>query len=249
MGRLWRLFHEALPAETGAELSLSREESHHARRVLRLRAGDAVCLFDGRGLDWEGRLARIEGDEVRVVLTRPAPPSVDPALRLELHQGLCRADRMEWIVQKGTELGLAKVHCHPTRRADLRQAGPKLLGRWRRIAIEAAKQSGRSFIPEIVEGARALPEACDGVPSWIATLDGEAPGLGQACVEVRPISHARLAVGPESGFDPDEVDAACASGWRRVRLGPRTLRAETAAIAATTMVLAFLGEMERSPPD
>ena len=249
MARLWRLFHDGLPNTPGTELLLSPEESHHVRRVLRLREGEEVCLFDGQGLAWEGRLSRVERNDVHVVLTQPSSECVEPRLQLELHQGLCRADRMEWIVQKGTELGLAVLHCHPTQRSELEAVGPKRLDRWRRIAIEAAKQSGRSVIPRIVEASAGLPPAGDDVPSWIAALDPQAPALAQRCTGVGKPARLRLAVGPESGFDPAEVEAAGAAGWMAVGLGPRTLRAETAAVAATAMVLGFLGEMGASPPD
>jgi 16S rRNA (uracil1498-N3)-methyltransferase len=249
MARLWRLFHDSIPEEAGARVALAPDEARHARRVLRLREGEAVCLFDGKGLAWEGAIESVDGDRVAVTLTRPAENSAEPRLTLELHQGLCRADRMEWILQKGTELGLASLHCHPTRRSELDEVGAKRLERWRRIVTEAAKQSGRDRIPEIVEHSAGLPPATDGIPSFVATLDEAAPALAAAAASVAGASRVRLAVGPESGFEPAEVEAAIEAGWRPVQLGPRTLRAETAAVVAIALTLSALGEMGGAVPD
>jgi 16S rRNA (uracil1498-N3)-methyltransferase len=243
MGRRWRLFHPELPRKAGSVIDLAPEEAHHARRVLRLAAGEAVAVFDGLGREWTGRLLRCEADLVRVSLERELlDPGADPTLAVSLFQAHCRPDRMEWVLQKGTEIGLAAVHPWPARRAEARGVSDSRLRRWERIVLEACKQSGRRRAPRI-ELREDLPEAAPGAVLAVALdptpgmpplrdyLAGEQPGA------------VWIAAGPEAGFEAAELERWAERGWRRAGLGPRTLRAENAGLVAAALVLHRWGDL------
>jgi 16S rRNA (uracil1498-N3)-methyltransferase len=242
MARLWRAFHPSLAASAGSVVELSAEESHHVARVLRLRAGERIRLFDGVDTEWEAVIEDSSPGVVRVRLEEECREPVEPRLEVSLFQGLCRSDRMEQVIQRCTEIGVAAIHPVGTRRAEGGPPGPKRLRRWRRIAVEAAKQSGRRRVPTV--------EPCDGPPltdgdDLLAILldpAGETPPLGEILAG-RPVRRVWLAVGPESGLDPEEVSLWCATGWRRAGLGPRTLRAETAGPVAASIVLHRWGDL------
>lgn len=234
MGRAWRV-HHADPPGPGHEVLLDREESHHVRRVLRLEPGDPLSVFDGRGREWSARVLEAERGGVRVLLGEELADPVEPDLPVHLYQGLCRPERMDWLVQKGTEVGLLAIHLVVTSKAKPPGITERRLARWYRIAKEACKQSGRRRIPTI-ESPNSFPP----VPSDVLglVLHSPAPGrpLGDYLGRSRP-REVWLAVGPEEGFDPGELKTLERSGWRRAALGPRTLRAETAGVVAGTIVL------------
>ena len=226
---------------------LTAEDAHHALRVLRMQPGEELELFAG------GRrmLAALEAPDAsgrlpaRVI--RPLP-STETALRLTLVQGLPKADKMEWIIQKAVELGVARIV--PVRmsrcvvRLDDRDAEKKLL-RWQRIAREAGKQSGRCVIPEV-----ASPVDLRQVPSLAAALDAcvvpweECEGRGPlAFHNAHPaLASLGIVIGPEGGIAPEEI--AQLSDCIPITLGRRILRTETAGLAAAAAFLALYGEME-----
>jgi 16S rRNA (uracil1498-N3)-methyltransferase len=243
MGRVWRVYHPDLPRAEGAEVLLSREEAHHAGRVLRLGPGDPLNLFDGRGREWVARVVEQDGGRITVRLERECDESVEAPCRITIFQGLCRADRMEWLIQKATEIGVNAVHPVATARGEGRPPGPAKMARWRRIAVEAAKQSGRRVVPSI-ESHDALP-AMSGTPGLVLDTAEGIPPLGAFLVGNAPPA-LHLAVGPEGGFDPAEVTTAVERGWTRASLGPRTLRAETAALVAAAAVLHVWGDLGSS---
>lgn len=242
MGRLWRAYHPGLPAEAGADVELTAEEAHHVGRVLRLGPGDRLSLFDGAGREWEAVIQAAPSGRIVARLDRERTEPVESPLELRLYQGLCRAERMDWLVQKGTEIGIAAFHPFPTARSERARADGKRLERWRRIAVEAAKQCGRRRLPEIAP-QDDLPEAGSG--EGAALLLDPGPGslaLGNLLVEPAP-GPVRLAVGPEGGFADDEIERWCAAGWRRAEIGPRTLRAETAGLVAAALILHAWGDL------
>lgn len=245
MARLWRAYHPGLPAQAGAEVELTGEEAHHVGRVLRLGPGDRLSLFDGAGREWEAVIQAAPSRRVLARLDRERTEPVESPLELRLYQGLCRAERMDWLVQKGTEIGLAAIHPIPTARSERARADGKRLERWRRIAIEAAKQCGRRRLPEITP-RDDLPERGSG--DGAALLLDPGPGsraLGSLLDESAP-GPVRLAVGPEGGFATDEIERWSASGWRRAEIGPRTLRAETAGLVAAAVILHAWGDLGAS---
>jgi 16S rRNA (uracil1498-N3)-methyltransferase len=240
MAALHRFFVDSSPA-TDEVLALGDAERRHAR-VLRLERGAAVELFDGRGGSWEATVADAARDrlEVHVGARRPPPASESP-LTLTVVQGLCRGSRMDEVVRHGTELGVAcfvPVRCHRSTRRD---GNPE---RWRAIARDAARQSGRSVVPP-VEPICDLDQFLSRAPAGLGLLlhppvDG-IPPLGALAVD--SVSSASLVVGPEGGLEGGEVRAALEGGFRAVSLGPRILRTETAALAAVAALQARYGDL------
>lgn len=240
--RRWRA-HVPGADPAAREWVLDRDESHHLSRVLRLQAGDGIAVFDGAGREWE---AEIVVPSATAAIVRPGPEidaPVEPGLEVTLYQGRCRADRFDWIVQKGTEIGVGRFVAVRTARSEPGRDDAKRSRRWERIALEAAKQSGRRRIPGIETLAR-LP----GAPAQevgIVLDAGEAAPLGAVLSRPAPRSVAIL-VGPESGLAPEELDALSANGWQRAGLGPRVLRTETAGPIAAALILHAWADLGRA---
>jgi 16S rRNA (uracil1498-N3)-methyltransferase len=242
MSRVWRAYHPQLTGERGAMIALSPEEAHHVHRVLRLAPGEPLRVFDGAGAEWSGVVARATPREVIVRLVEPYDePALDPALPVVLLQGWCRPEPADWIVQKATELGAASVGLLRAERAEGGRPSPSRLERWRRIAVEACKQCGRRRVPA-VEVVDELPQVPSGSLGLMPDPAPGHPALGQLLAAERPRA-VLLAIGPEGGFTADEISTATAHGFFRASLGPRTLRAETAAVAALTIVVHRWGDL------
>jgi len=223
----------ALPAP-GAELSLTGEVAHRITRVLRMRRGEPLALF-ARGQELECELIEA-GSPARVRVLAELPPEPQ-RIELNLYQALIRLNRFEWLIEKVTEIGVTAIVPIITERATVRanEVGATRLERWRRIAIEASEQSGRRSVPSIatpVSYAAALSSAtgCK-VFAW--------EGLRRpAGTRIQPDPRGlSLFIGPEGGWSDEEVERARAAGAAFMALGRNTLRSETAAIAAATLLL------------
>lgn len=236
-------------------IMLPPEVAAQVRTVLRLRPGDTVTLLDGMGTAYTVRLIAVEREHVIGCVTASDGVTTEPYHRVILYQGLLKAAKFEWIVQKGTELGVAgivPVHCA---RSVVEDVSVTKLQRWRTIATEAAEQSERGCIPVIespVTFAAALASLeRDPEVGQCALLAWEgittSPDAATITTLLRPAAVATIAlfIGPEGGFTAEEVTRASECGVRLVTLGKRILRAETAAIAAITLALSALGEMGR----
>lgn len=230
----------------GARVELPEWSAHHAREVLRLRAGDEVALFDGRGAEYVATLDRVTRREVHARIHSPVAPRPESPLRIVLALAPLKGDRMELVVQKATELGVAVIQPVITVRTDA-AARPALKGtrqeRWDKVATGAAEQCGRAVVPEVrttttldqliaqpFEGTRLLLlETGEGRP--LIALGLESP------------REVLLLVGPAGGFEPAEVERLKAAGFRAASLGPRVLRSETAAVAAVAVAQALWGDL------
>jgi 16S rRNA (uracil1498-N3)-methyltransferase len=235
MERGRRVYHPTVAGE-GAEIVLDLEETHHAIRVLRLRPGDPVSVFDGRGREWEAVLVSSDRGGAAIRTGAEMTDLIDPTLPVTLFQGLCRPERMEWVIQKGTEVGLHAIRPFAARRSEVDAPSAERLRRYRRVALEAAKQSGRRFVPDVSEPLSGLPLPPSGVLALLLDGGPEATPMVERLARQRPES-VWLAVGPEGGFEPAEVAALVTGGWWLTGLGPRTLRTETAGVAAAALVL------------
>lgn len=217
----------------------------HIAKALRMRPGEALTLCDGKGTDFEGVLETVTDRQVTVRITVSRPSQAEPTLAVTLYQGLPKGDKMDWIVQKAVELGVTAVVPVATRRSVARLEGKadKKQERWQRIAAEAAGQCGRGILPAV---ERPL--------SWnqaLSRLSGEPAlvfyeGGGRPLRELVTPSTRRLSVfvGPEGGFDPEEIDAIRRQSGGVATLGPRILRCETAPLAALTLLMHLSGNME-----
>ena len=228
-------------AWTGTTASLTGEQAAHLARVLRTERGQVFDVVAG------GHLHRAEISSVadaEVVFDLHEELSANPALPLTLLLSVFKFDRMEWAIEKVTELGVARVVPILARRTEkhLAHAAEKRVERWRRIAREAAQQSRRSDVPEIAD-PQTLKAALDTGTSALKLLLAETEqenSLAKALANLQSPG-VILAIGPEGGWTQEEMALFTQSHWQHVTLGPRILRAETAAIAAVSVVAALVG--------
>jgi len=224
------------------EVRLPPEESHHAAVVLRLRRGERVVVFDGRGAEALVELTRVEPREVRArVVARSAALPRAPEVQVTLAQGIPRGGKMDDVIRMGTEVGVARFVPLLTRRSLVRPSAARL-ARWRRIAAEAAKQSRRPTVPEVTDPL-PLPALWAGEPAGplLVPWEEERTGIGEVLPRLGPVRAVTVAVGPEGGFAPEEVAEARAHGAVTVSLGPTILRTETAGGVTVAMVLYEFG--------
>lgn len=219
--------------------------SHQLRSVLRLRPGDQILLLDGHGNAYPTEICNLDrGRASGHVLAQEVVHS-EPLCFLTLYQCALKADKFEWVLQKGTEIGVSRFVPVLSSRTIVRPA-QKLLNkyeRWHTIIREAAEQSGRGRLPELADPL-TWDEALATGPQvrllpWEGILVRGAESLGAILEAVQPRESVSLLIGPEGGISHDEASQAIDLGWRAVSLGPRILRAETAAIVASALVLHY----------
>lgn len=228
---------------------LGPAESHHLAVVLRKKAGNEVRLFDGVNRSFRARLDVVKPERVAgVILAEDAGGRVP--YRLRLFQGLPKGDKLEWILEKMTELGAAEIIPVQTERSVAQVPADRVerkMERWRKIVLAAAKQCGRTVLPEVgvpVNLDRALA-ACGANDLTLIPWEGEETlSLKAALRGARPAGAINLFIGPEGGFSPSEVERARSRGALPVTLGPLILRSETAGLAAAAGVLYELGVVE-----
>ena len=226
----------------GAQFALAPEAAQHVAKALRLKAGDALVVFDGRGGEYEAAIQRIDRDRVDVKVAGFRDADRESPLAVGLVQGLPEADKMDWIIQKATELGAGWIQPVICERSVVRLAGERAARReahWRRVAVAAAEQCGRTRIPEVrpTLGFQSWIAAPADVPRWMLL-----PGAPALAAQAGAPSPLELLVGPEGGLSERELDLAGARGCVPVSLGPRVLRTETAPIAALAAIHALWGD-------
>jgi len=233
--------HVAAGLAPGALIELPAAAAHHALRVLRLGEGDAVTLFNGTGGQWQASLlkqgrVRIEGFEA---IERESP------LEVTLLQCLPAADKMDFIVHKGVELGVSAIVPVISRRSVVRLSGERMARRvqhWQAVAVAACEQCGRNRVPKVA-GLVELPAALTAVSRAGGTRYLLSPQADQSLrLLAAPEEPLTLLVGPEGGFDEAELQAARRAGFTAVRLGPRVLRTETAGLAALAAIQTLWGD-------
>ena len=232
---LYRFYLESLPA--AGEVTLTGEEFHHAARVVRVREREEIELFDGRGKGARAVVEKLDRDSLVATLLSPVETARESALALTLAMAVIQLEKFELVLQKATELGVRTIVPLQCERGEVREERYRGKGeRWKKILFEAAKQSGRLMIPTITEPARF--DELIGREGVRILFDADAPPS-----PAQSSSAATLFVGPEGGWTERELDLARSSGAVFRRLGPRRLRAETAAIAAITKMGVEAGEM------
>lgn len=241
-------------------VAFSEQQAHQISNVLRLGPGDRVIVLDNSGWQYEVELAEVRTDNVTGSVRSKSLAGGEPRTKITLYQGLLRSQKFEHVLQKCTELGVATfvpTICERCVVANISEASPAKLERWQRIIVEAAEQSGRGKLP-VLHPATLFQQACEEVRglsliAWegedltslrvflrsnnVAKIDAE-----DARPVTRPFS-LNIFIGPEGGFSSFEIQRAQAYGIVPVSLGPRILRAETAAIAATAITLYDTGDL------
>jgi 16S rRNA (uracil1498-N3)-methyltransferase len=231
--------------EQGAVIELGGSAATHIVRVLRLRPGDALTLFDGRGGEYAGELEGVRKEAAFVAVGAHHTIERESPLATTLAQGVSRGERMDLIVQKATELGVRHIVPVITERTvvrlDAKQANAKRR-HWRAVAIAACEQCGRNSVPEV-----AAPVSLSEFLSTISTRPNAARIVlsPQGRMRVRDLQASEaviVLIGPEGGMTDAELETAVCGGFQGVRLGPRILRTETAAIAALAVIQHRLGD-------
>jgi 16S rRNA (uracil1498-N3)-methyltransferase len=253
---LTRVYVEAA-LTAGSRVDLPPDTAAHLAKVLRARAGDELILFNGDGREFNGAIDAVRGSRVAASVGEGRQINRESPLSITLVQCIPRGDRMDFIVQKATELGVARIVPVLSQRSVVRldksQAESKA-NHWRAVAVSACEQCGRNRLPDI-EAAQPLlsylGESAPGsrlrlvlepesAPHGPAAAHG--PGAAQGSGGTEALE-AEIAIGPEGGFASDELEAFRVAGFSQVSLGPRILRTETAAIAALVWLQARLGDM------
>jgi 16S rRNA (uracil1498-N3)-methyltransferase len=228
--------------EAGAAFTLRGDEAHHLLNVVRVRAGEEVSLFDGSGAVACARLLGGRRDEAALQVLSVETLDVEAPRKLTIACALPRATRMDFLLEKCTELGVHRFLPMVTRRSVVDPIGRQEshLARWRRIAIEASKQCGRARLMEItavLPFESALLTREPGAGRMIASPAPGALGLAGFAAGLEPGQNVTAYVGPEGGFTAEELDSAVQAGCAAVSLGPRVLRVETAAVALAACLL------------
>lgn len=231
------------PLRAGGRIVLEGKKALYLARVLRLRAGDALVLFNGDGSDYASEIVSVRKERIEAGVNTKLPAVAEPELRITLVQAIARGERMDYCLQKATELGVAAVQPVFTERVEVRLEGPRLerrMAHWRGVIASACEQSGRAVVPGLHE-----PVSLD---AWLA-VETEAlrlvldPVSGQSLAgQTIPGAAVEILVGPEGGLSHAEMTLLQSAGTRRVALGPRVLRTETAGPAAIAVLQAIAGD-------
>ena len=231
-------FHVALPLSTDAELALPPGAARHVQ-VLRLQPGGAITLFDGTGGEWDATITRMGRSDVQVRVGAHHAVERESTRAVHLVVGLMAAERMDWLVEKATELGAASLTPVLMARSSLRLSGEratKKRAHWQAVAAASCEQNGRNRLLDVRDQLtfqEHLMQPADVAGTrWVLSLAPEAESLRARAAALAPQAAVHLLSGPEGGLSPDEDAAARAAGWLPIDLGPRVLRAETAPLAA-----------------
>ncbi len=228
----------------GARVNLPSEVAEHLGRVLRLGPDADLMLFDGEGGEWQATIEMLERGRACVRVGGHRPADRESPLHLTLAQGISRGERMDYTLQKAVELGVSRIVPIATRRSVVRlsaERGERRAEHWAKVVQGACEQCGRTRLP------RLLPVAT--LNEWLSAV---VPGLKLLLIrsegacrlsELAPDPSITLLIGPEGGFAAEEASAALRAGYRALRLGPRVLRTETAAVAALSALQALWGDL------
>lgn len=242
--RLTRVYVSS-PLTPGRRQTIEGDAANHITRVLRLKPDDPLIIFDGRGGEYNANIEAFRKDAVIVVIGERSATTRESSLSLTLAQGVSRGERMDWVVQKATELGVTRIVPVMTERTvvklDARQSERKV-AHWHGIAVAACEQSGRDRVPDIAAPV-ALHEFLRGSDPQ-ATRLLLSPAGTQRVNDLQPKDGGIVVlIGPEGGLAEGEQRAAVGAGFVAVRLGPRVLRTETAAVAALTLLQHQFGDL------
>ncbi|MBD1388736.1 16S rRNA (uracil(1498)-N(3))-methyltransferase [Neiella sp. HB171785] len=239
-----RIFHPE-PLHSQSQVQLSDSAAGHVARVLRMRVGDTIELFDGSGLAYPAILAAVEKRNVVADVGEALEHSVESPLKVHIGQGVSRGDKMDFTIQKAVELGVDAITPLITERCGVKlqaERWQKKVQHWQQVAISACEQCGRNLVPQInspVSLAEWLVEQTEQLklnlhPSAQHGING---------IDSVPAAGVRLLIGPEGGLSEQEIAAAGEHGYQSILLGPRVLRTETAALTALTALQTRFGDL------
>lgn len=232
--------------QSGSELILDKRSSHHLSTVLRAREGQAVQLFNGDGKNYLATITST-GRKTAVAISDATNNDFESSLSVTLVQAIARGDKMDGVIQKATELGVSAIQPVYTKHA-ISKLDParetRKQSHWESIVISACEQSGRSKLPEVLPilTLEHYLNSCSPVASWEQRWV-LSPTAATVSTSIETVTHTRVLIGPESGFDAEELQLAMAAGFTPLQLGPRVLRTETAGPAAVAILQARFGDM------
>lgn len=237
--------HTTQRLHSDAVVVLDAGPSHHLAKVLRLSVGDAVTLFDGHGGEYPGEITAIGKKQVSVLTGAHLPRDNESPLDIHLGVAISRGERMDWIVQKSTELGVSALTPLSTEHTGVRLAGERAHNKilhWQQVAISACEQCDRNRPPEI--------HPLQPLEQWLATTHAARKFVlhhraGAIDVTGEAPASVALLIGPEGGLSAGEIAQAEAAGYSALRLGPRVLRTETAPLAAIALLQGWWGDLPR----
>jgi len=237
--RLSRFFVDATLSI--GEHPLPEAQAHYISRVLRMSEGDAVQLFDGSGMEFRATLIEVGKKHVRVQVSQSFAGQVESPLKIHLGQGLSRGERMDWAIQKATELGVSQITPIISERCEVRlkdERAEKRQAHWQQIAVSACEQCGRSVVPAI----HAPVTLADWLKQTEADLKLVLHPVAEPLVSHEKPATLAFLIGPEGGLNDAEVTQAQDAGFHAARLGPRVLRTETAPVVALSVAQQLWGD-------
>ena len=232
--------------DSGSELEIDAEKTHYLSRVLRLRVGDSIVIFNGTGTQFSAGITALQKSRATLAVHDALPAATESGFKLHLAQGISRGERMDFVVQKATELGVKRITPLLTEHGVVKLAAERAEKRrqhWQQVATSACEQSGRVRLP--------LVDAPVRLDTWLADRTQHAdidillkPGATEALATIDvPATKVCILIGPEGGFSDAEYAMAELAGFRAVSFGPRVLRTETAAVAALAVLQARCGDL------
>jgi 16S rRNA (uracil1498-N3)-methyltransferase len=239
--RIPRVFSaQALAANS--TLVLAEAQSHYLSKVLRMQAGRELILFNGEGGEYKAEISAVHKKHVDIFVKDFSLENRQSHLQLELAIGVSRGERMDWVLQKATELGVTKITPLMTERTEVKLGGEradKKMEHWQQILISACEQCQRNILPELSE-PKLFSE-------WISECDAELKFVlhhrdNKGLPQNKSTQSVALLIGPEGGLDDDEIAQAIAQKFSPLTLGPRVLRTETAPVAAISLVQYLWGD-------
>jgi 16S rRNA (uracil1498-N3)-methyltransferase len=240
-------FYVPTASTTGSVVTLPDDEAAHLIHVLRLKPGDSVGVFDGRGQEWSARVAQIGKSQARVQLEASITPMAEPRIAVTLAVAVLKGDKMDDVVRDAVMLGVIRVVALISERTEVAprqiQRGQRV-ERWRRIAVASAKQCGRAVVPEVAPPTSVSQAvSASSVSPRIMLVEPGAGIAGRTLRDLPRAQEATLFIGPEGGWAAGEVAAAAAAGVQFATLGALTLRADAAPIVALTALRAMWGDL------
>lgn len=236
-------FYVDAPLRAGGACLLPEDSAHHAIHVLRLRPGDAVTLFNGRGGEYAARIASMEKLRIAADVLAHDPVERESPLRVTLVQGVSSGERMDFTIRKAVELGIAEIRPVLTASSVARPRGERAAarhGHWQKVVVSACEQCGRNRLPTLHPLINAKDYRDDGKPTRILLSPSSNLAFSKISLQVKDA--AVLAAGPEAGFSTEEEQTFLDAGFVPASLGPRVLRTETAALAALAALSALRGD-------
>jgi len=226
--------------QLGSPVTLPPDQGHYLRQVMRLQAGDQVILFNGQGGEYSGHIEQLTKTDSQCIVDAFSEISRELSYELYIVQAACRSEKIESVLQKGTELGAAGFHIVQSERSSLQLTGNRLdkrLNRWRKIIIEAAEQCGRTHIPKLTWNDSLLSLSSSGLS--VVLHPHEARDWNKLKPELITASNITLAIGPEGGWSSRDLECLKEKNFQPMSFGSRILRTETAAPALLAAIQAI----------